>query len=295
MLISTSNWFKLQPKQLVRFLFFDFLALTFALKHLLSAKLAWQKHSALSCPFSRQVHHPLQIVMPKWFIDVFCLLAWFFPPAFWLRVFFLWRGSTHDEKNFLRVNILSPSDCSAYGYRDWSHEILVYNIEHHEWKKSPCTINCTIYYIFICSCSLLAIFISPSTWDHQLQSSDSDSADSALLDFEARPGNDSSLLLDFNFQRFFCTIYVKWLGHINGTCIKWLYDHLSYFDKCFMYYFPYARWFHVKPSKYLNPPWTYILNNWIYLLKFVRTKTLSKSMNGYSQETKRQCTHVSYT
>lgn len=143
MLISTSNWFKLQPKQLVRFLFFDFLAFTFALKHLLSAKLAWQKHGAFSCPFSRQVHHPLQIVMPKWFIDVFCLLAWFFPPAFWLRVFFLWRGSTHDEKNHLRVNIRSPSDCSAYGYRDWSHEMLVYNIEHHEWKKSPCTINCT--------------------------------------------------------------------------------------------------------------------------------------------------------
>ena len=250
MLISTSNWFKLQPKQLVRFLFFDFLAFTFALKHLLSAKLAWQKHGALSCPFSRQVHHPLQIVMPKWFIDVFCLLAWFFPPAFWLRVFFLWRGSTAATRKTSR----RWTSCHhLIVLRGWLQGLITWNLGLQHWAPwvKKITLHYKLHYILICSCSLLAIFISPSTWDHQLQSSDSDSADSALLDFEARPGNDSSLLLDFNFQRFFCTIYVKWLGHINGTCIKWLYDHLSYFDKCFMYYFPYARWFHVKPSKYI--------------------------------------------
>ena len=98
----------------------------------------------------------------------------------------------------------------------WLQGLITWNVGLQHWapwvKKSPCTINCTIYYIFICSCSLLAIFISPSTWDHQLQSSDSDSADSALRDFEARPGNDSSLLLDFNFQRLFLHNLCQMIG-----------------------------------------------------------------------------------
>ena len=140
MLISTSNWFKLQPKQLVRFLFFDFLGFTFALKHLLSAKLAWQKHGALSCPFSRQVHHPLQIVMPKWFIDVFCLLAWFFPPAFWLRVFFLWRGTNSRREKHRE----GEHPVTIWLFYVWLQGLITWNLGLQHW--APWVKNITLHY-----------------------------------------------------------------------------------------------------------------------------------------------------
>ena len=161
-----------------------------------------------------------------------------------------------EKTSAKKTSWVSPSDC-PYGYREWPHAISWNVIYNIEYHES---IKHHAAHGITCRRAVLWLGFGG-------------------LGSSGLRGTTWQWFITaaVGFQRFFFHKICrgKWLGHIsNGYIIS---IHIIYF----------LTLTHVSHNTSLLQVG--------FMLKFVRTKALLRLINGYSQETKWHCTHVSYT